>query len=302
MWCWPMRKKRCITASNQYVRGFEPASQTKNQHVGSTDSALARLRLSVIRKVSMVVPSQPWQGAPAARAPLHPHRQTGLSESPSACPDACDAGRGNAFGDRRSRCNVWPLDHQSGGAFLLPRHPHDQGETSLSPGPHRPTLCGLDAHHRSRRWSASRGVPAPCNPALANREIDSSPSKGYYSRMREVLRFIICLTVILGFTGSSVALAFVPCPMMSHSQTAQMPDMPDCNMGKTKSDSGSKQSKGVKPNCMMMAGCNMALEIRDRDVTLRELPVISTPQFWPIASVLAGRAITPEPEPPSILT
>jgi hypothetical protein len=41
----------------------------------------------------MVVPSQPWQGAPAARAPLHPLRQTGLSESPSACPDACDAGR-----------------------------------------------------------------------------------------------------------------------------------------------------------------------------------------------------------------
>ena len=116
-------------------------------------------------KVSMVVPSQPWQGAPAARAPLHPHRQTGLSESPSACPDACDAGRGNAFGDRRSRCNVWPLHHQSGGAFLLPRHPHDQGETSLSPGPHRPTLCGLDAHHRSRRCTASRGVPAPCNPA-----------------------------------------------------------------------------------------------------------------------------------------
>lgn len=116
----------------------------------------------------MVVPSQPWQGAPAARAPLHPHRLTGLSESPSACPDACDAGWGNASGDRRSRCNVWPLHHQSGGAFLLPRHPHDQGETSLSPGPHRPTLCGLDAHHRSRRWTASRCVPAPCIPASSS--------------------------------------------------------------------------------------------------------------------------------------
>ncbi len=117
-------------------------------------------------KVSMVVPSQPWQGAPAARAPLHPHRQTGLSDSPSVCPDASAAGSGNRSGDHRSRCNVWPLHHQSGGAFQLPRHPHDQGETSLSPGPHRPTLCGLDAHHRNRRWIASRpwrlaSPPAP---------------------------------------------------------------------------------------------------------------------------------------------
>ena len=70
--------------------------RAQNELVASTDSAIARLRDSVIRKVSMVVPSQPWQGAPAARAPLHPLRQTGLFESPSACPVACDAGRGNA--------------------------------------------------------------------------------------------------------------------------------------------------------------------------------------------------------------
>ena len=139
----------------------------------------------------MVVPSQPWQGAPAARTPLHPLRQTGLSESPSACPDACDAGKGNAFGDRRSRCNVWPLHHQSGGAFLLPRHPHDQGETSLSPGPHRPTLCGLDAHHRSRRWTASRGVPAPCNPA-SSREANHPPVGS-----REMIRFRLPIRKLL---------------------------------------------------------------------------------------------------------
>ena len=75
----------------------------------------------------MVIPSRPWQGAPAARAPLHPHRQTGLSDSPFVCPDASVAGSANRSGDHRSRCNVWPLHHQSGGAFLLPRHPHDEG-------------------------------------------------------------------------------------------------------------------------------------------------------------------------------
>ena len=114
----------------------------------------------------MVVPSQPWQGAPAARAPLHPHRLTGFSESPSACPDACDAGRGNVSGDRRSRCNVWPLHHQSGGAFLLPRHPHDHGETSLSPGPHRPTVRRLDAVRAvaPRTTSMTWRLPSPPAP------------------------------------------------------------------------------------------------------------------------------------------
>ncbi len=59
--------------------GTHSRAEPNTQLVGSTDSAIARLRDSVIRKVSMVIPSRPWQGAPAARAPLHPHRQTGLS-------------------------------------------------------------------------------------------------------------------------------------------------------------------------------------------------------------------------------
>lgn len=117
----------------------------------------------------MVIPSRPWQGAPAARAPLHPHRQTGLSDSPSVCPDASAAGRGNRSGGHRSRCNVWPLHHQSGGAFQLPRHPHDEGSFRAPLNPIGQPYAGWMRTIVFVRWITSRGVPAPCNPASPER-------------------------------------------------------------------------------------------------------------------------------------
>ena len=113
----------------------------------------------------MVIPSRPWQGAPAARAPLHPHRQTGLSDSPFVCPDASVAGSANRSGDHRSRCNVWPLHHQSGGTFQLPRHPHDEGSFRAPLNPIAQPFADWMRTIVFVRWITSRGVPAPCNPA-----------------------------------------------------------------------------------------------------------------------------------------
>jgi hypothetical protein len=124
-------------------------------------------RANADRKVSVVVPFGntpiPWQGAPAARAPLHPHRQTGLSDSPSVCPDASAAGSGNRSGVHRSRCNVWPLHHQSGGAFQLPRHPHHEGSFRAPLNPIVQPYADWMRTIVFARWITSRGVPAPCN-------------------------------------------------------------------------------------------------------------------------------------------
>ncbi len=45
--------------------------------------------------------------------------------------------------------------------------PHDQRETSLSLGTHRPTLCGLDTHHRIRPMDHEQGRACPLQPSLS---------------------------------------------------------------------------------------------------------------------------------------
>lgn len=118
--------------------------------------------------------------------------------------------------------------------------------------------------------------------------------------MLKLLRHLLLLGVILGLAGNGVASASPVCSMMA-AHSAVMADMPDCDMGTTCPDCASKSGKGMKPGCMMMAGCSTSLAMKEPEPSAASFKTRPTTMFWPVTTVLTGRTVTPEPEPPTLL-
>ncbi len=120
--------------------------------------------------------------------------------------------------------------------------------------------------------------------------------------MLKVLRYLLFVGVLLGLAGNGVASASPACSMMMQHHAAAMSDMPDCDMPTACPDCGSKKDgKGMKPGCMMMAGCAVVLALKEAApaaASIRREPVTA---FWPVTAVLAGRIVPPEPEPPTLI-
>ena len=119
--------------------------------------------------------------------------------------------------------------------------------------------------------------------------------------MLKLLRHLLFLGVLLGLAGNGVASASPACQMMTQHHAAAMADMPDCDMGKSCPDCGSKTSKGMKPGCMMMAGCAITLAMKEPAPATASIILHERTAFWPVTAVLAGRIVPPEPEPPTLL-
>ena len=119
--------------------------------------------------------------------------------------------------------------------------------------------------------------------------------------MLKPLRHLLLVGVLFGLAGNGVAAASAPCVMMTMQHRAAMADMPDCDMAVPCPDCVSKHGKGMKPSCAMTSGCTSTLAMRDLTPATTSPRIAPIAEFWPVATVLAGRNVTPEPKPPSHL-
>ena len=122
--------------------------------------------------------------------------------------------------------------------------------------------------------------------------------------MLKLFRHLLCLGILLGLAGNGVAVA-APCALMSQSRSAAMADMPDCKMPAGCADCSSKSGGSNKtekaPGCMAMAGCAAVIGIKEPVAAATNAHRTTTTDFWPTATILAGRDVPPEPEPPTLL-
>ena len=134
--------------------------------------------------------------------------------------------------------------------------------------------------------------------------------------MKFLFRHFLQLGVILGLVGQGVAFASTPCAVMQMEQvsahatqmdaTAPMAGMSDCAMGQHKtgphkSSGGSAPCKDMTPGCLAMSGCVALVAVDTLTPTIKALPLVASLDLWPAASVLSGRNVLPEPDPPSLL-
>jgi hypothetical protein len=137
--------------------------------------------------------------------------------------------------------------------------------------------------------------------------IDSHHVATHRKAVLKLLRHLLCLGLLFGLAGNGVAVA-APCIFMDQGQSAEMVDMPDCQMASAcpdcgdKSDSNQKSGHDKTTGCMAMAACTALPAMKE--------PVAQTPNrlqtgiihIVPAAAELAGRDVAPEPEPPTLLS
>ena len=119
--------------------------------------------------------------------------------------------------------------------------------------------------------------------------------------MLRLLRPLLLLAVLIGLADSGVASAAMPCAMMTHASAATIADIPDCDMAIPCPDCPPTQGKGMKHGCAMMAGCVVALAIKEPAPAIDARGAKPAARFWPVAAILTGRIVAPEPEPPILL-
>lgn len=118
--------------------------------------------------------------------------------------------------------------------------------------------------------------------------------------MLKLLRHLLLVGVLFGLAGNGVASA-APCNMMTMKHAAAMADMPDCDKAVPCPDCPPKHSDGTKPGCEMMTSCAFTVALKEPTPGPASLRVVPISEFWPVTTVLAGRIVAPEPEPPSLL-
>ncbi len=123
--------------------------------------------------------------------------------------------------------------------------------------------------------------------------------------MKFLFRHFLLLGVILGLAGQGVAFASSPCAMMQKEQVsahaAPMAGMSDCAMGQHKTDKGSTPCKDMTLGCLAMAGCAALVAVDSLTPIIPAPLVVARLDLWPTTSVLTGRNVAPELDPPSLL-
>ena len=128
--------------------------------------------------------------------------------------------------------------------------------------------------------------------------------------MKFLFRYFLLLGVILGLAGQGMAFAATPCAVMQMEQVpakaAPMAGMSDCDMGQHKTDpiksnGDSTPCKDMTLGCLAMAGCAALVAVDSLTPTINAPLLVASLDLWPAASVLNGRNVAPELDPPSLL-
>ena len=127
--------------------------------------------------------------------------------------------------------------------------------------------------------------------------------------MKRFLHLALLIGALFGFIGQSAAIAMSPhCAMMmdapAKTQSAKVMAMAsgqmDCCPEAAAAKHGSKPSKNMMPNCLMMTGCFISLAVGDTPALSANIKIIPVAAIWPLATQLTDRSVPPEQKPPSI--
>ena len=118
--------------------------------------------------------------------------------------------------------------------------------------------------------------------------------------MKCLFRHFLLLGVILGLVGQSVAFASSPCAVMQKERVSAIAAISDCVMDQHKTDKGSIPCKEMTPGCLAMAGCAALVAVYSVTAKIEAPLMVARLDVWPATSVLDGRSITPDPDPPSL--
>ena len=121
--------------------------------------------------------------------------------------------------------------------------------------------------------------------------------------MKFLFRLLLLFGVILGLAGQGVAFASSPCAEMQQERAmaGPMAGMPDCAIGQHNSDNGSAPCKDMTPGCLAMAGCAAIVGLGTLSPNIEPPLAVAGLELWSATSVLTGRSVAPEPDPPSLL-
>ena len=76
----------------------------------------------------------------------------------------------------------------------------------------------------------------------------------------------------------------------------------DCMKMMAQQQPQQKPCKGMTLACIAAMGCVVPMVVRDDSLALVSREADSSLAFWPTTTVLRGSDLTPEPEPPTLLS
>lgn len=124
--------------------------------------------------------------------------------------------------------------------------------------------------------------------------------------MKRALHLFLLLGALIGLFGQAAAYASVPAPVAA---TMTMSDMADAGMSEDcmkmmaqQQQPQQKPCKGMTLACIAAMGCVVPMVVRDDSLALVSREADSSLAFWPTTTVLRGSDLTPEPEPPTLLS
>ena len=143
---------------------------------------------------------------------------------------------------------------------------------------------------------------------MARDQLTQAKPSSISSHVLKLLRHLLCLGILFGLAGNGIAVA-APCLFMAKEQPAAMAGMADCTMpvhcadcvAKSEPGKTDKGDRGMKPGCMLMAGCAVAMAMKEPAAASAVMHTAPVSDYWPVAANLVGREIVPEPEPPTLL-
>jgi len=125
--------------------------------------------------------------------------------------------------------------------------------------------------------------------------------------MNRIVRHLLLLLTLLGLLGQGVAFASPPCAEMAKTQTVSMAHasameaMPDCANCDHDANKDSTPCKHMTAGCLAMSGCGALVALDVLSPVINKPVVTAATVSWPSTSVLHGRGILPELDPPSNL-
>ena len=124
--------------------------------------------------------------------------------------------------------------------------------------------------------------------------------------MKRVLQLLLLLGALIGLLGQEAALASGPPAMsapMAMSEMAASGMSEDCmKMMAQQQQPAQKPCKGMTLACIAAMGCVVPMAVRNDAPVLAAREANPTLEFWPTTTVLRGSDLTPEPEPPTLLS
>lgn len=124
--------------------------------------------------------------------------------------------------------------------------------------------------------------------------------------MKRVLSLLMLLGALIGLMGQEAAYAaapvHAPAPMMKMPEAAASMSADCMEMMQKAPQPVQKPCKGITLDCIAAMGCVIPLAVAPEPALIDKMVHARMEHFPAPGNALTGRALAPEPEPPTLLT